>query len=100
MHDKGAAGMTRAFDPYHRWLAIPPEEQPPNHYRLLGLPLFEVDPDVVETAADRQMAHLRTFQGGANGAFSQKLLNEVAAAKLCLLDASKKAVYDEACVAH
>ena len=26
------------FDPYHRWLGIPPEEQPADHYRLLGIP--------------------------------------------------------------
>ena len=25
------------FDPYYSWLAIPPEDQPPNHYQLLGL---------------------------------------------------------------
>jgi hypothetical protein len=25
------------FDPYHVWLGIPPHEQPPNHYRLLGI---------------------------------------------------------------
>ena len=24
-------------DPYYRWLAIPPAQQPANHYRLLGL---------------------------------------------------------------
>ena len=41
-----------AFDPYHKWLAIPPEEQPPNHYRLLGFPQFEFDADVIEGAAE------------------------------------------------
>lgn len=29
------------FDPYHKWLGIPPEEQPPHYYRLLGIKLFE-----------------------------------------------------------
>ena len=33
------------FDPYRKWLGIPPKDQPPNHYRLLGLELFETDPD-------------------------------------------------------
>ena len=46
-----------SFDPYHKWLAIPPEEQPPNHYRLLGVSPFESDPDVIENAADQRMAH-------------------------------------------
>ncbi len=25
------------FDPYYRWLSIPREEQPADHYRLLGI---------------------------------------------------------------
>jgi hypothetical protein len=86
--------MNRSFDPFYRWLGIPPEEQPPNHYRLLGIQLFEGDPGVVETAADRQMAHLRTFQTGSHADLSQQLLNQVAAARICLLNAEKKTAYD------
>ena len=37
----------------------------------------------------------RTFQAGKYGAISQKLLNEVATAKVCLLNRAKKAAYDE-----
>jgi hypothetical protein len=84
------------FDPYHQWLGIPPEEQPPNHYRLLGIQLFEQNREVIQNTADRQMAHLRSFQSGPRAAQSQKLLNEVAAAKLCLLSPDKKAAYDAA----
>ena len=83
-----------AFDPYHVWLGIAPRDQPPNHYRLLSVDLFEADPEVIGHAADRQMAHLRTFQAGKHGALSQKILNEVAAAKICLLNSQKKAAYD------
>ena len=88
--------MSRSFDPYYRWLGIPPEEQPPHHYRLLGIQPFENDPGVIETAADRQMAHLRTFQTGPQAEWSQTLLNQVAAAKICLLNRTKKAAYDVA----
>lgn len=87
--------MTDSFDPYHKWLGIPPKEQPPNRYRLLGLALFEADPDVIESAADQRMAHVRTFQAGSHSALSQKLLNELAEAKLCLLKPEKKQQYDE-----
>jgi hypothetical protein len=87
--------MAQAFDPYYKWLGIPPQEQPPNHYRLLALRAFEDDPDVIESAADQRMAHLRTFQGGQYAALSQKLLNEVATAKVCLLNAQKRARYDQ-----
>ena len=87
--------MQEEFDPYHKWLGIPPEEQPANHYRLLAINLFEADLDVIESAADQRMAHLRTYQAGKYSALSQKLLNEVAMAKVCLLNAQKKLPYDE-----
>lgn len=82
------------FDPYRIWLGIPPDEQPPNHYRLLGVGLFEADPDVISNAADRQMVHLRSFQSGKHGSLSQKLLNEISTARVCLLDTRKKGEYD------
>ncbi len=86
--------MSKSFDPYYQWLGIPPHEQPPDYYRLLGLAPFEGNPDVIESAADRQMAHVRTHQSGKYGEQSQKLLNEIAAAKLCLLSPEKKAAYN------
>jgi hypothetical protein len=82
------------FDPYHEWLGIPANEQPPSHCRLLAIQVFEESPTVTENAADRQMAHLRTFQTGQHSAYSQKLLNEVATAKICLLRPEKKTAYD------
>lgn len=87
--------MAGPFDPYHKWLGIPSWEQPANHYRLLGLTLFESDADVIETAGDQRMAHLRTFQVGAHAADCQKLLNELAAARLCLLTPERKSAYDD-----
>ena len=84
-----------SFDPYHVWLSIPPNEQPPNHYRLLGIPLYEANLDVIESAADRQMQYLRTFQSGPNSVASQRLLNEVSTAKICLLTPAKKQQYDQ-----
>ena len=86
--------MTEPFDPYYQWLGIPAKDQPPNHYRLLGLDDFESNPDVIEAAADRQMAHVRTYQTGQHSNLSQKVLNEVAAARVCLLNPEKKADYD------
>jgi len=87
--------MSSQFDPYHRWLGIPPEKQPPNHYVLLAIEPFENNPDVIETAADQRMVHLRTYQAGRHAAAAQKLLNEVAAARVCLLNPTSKAEYDE-----
>jgi hypothetical protein len=87
--------MSAAFDPYHKWLGIPPAEQPPHHYRLLGLALFEHDADVIEIAADQRMALLRSFHTGPHSDLSQRLLNEVAAARLCLLKPDRRERYDE-----
>jgi hypothetical protein len=87
--------MSDQFDPYYSWLTILPKDQPPNHYRLLGVELFEENPGVIQTAAEQRMVYLRTFQIGKHAADSQRLLNEVAAAKVCLSNAAKKAAYDE-----
>lgn len=86
--------MPEAFDGYRKWLGIPPKDQPPNHYRLLGIERFEDDPDVIDAAADQRMAHVRTYQTGKNSALSQKILNELSAARICLLDPQKKVSYD------
>ena len=51
--------MSEEFDPYYAWLGIPPKAQPPNHYRLLGVELFETNLDVIESAAFRQMGQLQ-----------------------------------------
>ena len=87
--------MPEAFDPYHRWLGVSPAEQPANHYRLLGIPLLETDAEVIQDAAERQMAHAGTYQLGPNSALSQRILNELAAAKACLLNPPEKAQYHE-----
>jgi hypothetical protein len=86
--------MRPAFDPYHKWLGIPPDQQPPDYYRLLAIEPFESDPDVIQAAADQRMAHLRNYQTGPHSDLSQRLLNEVASARVCLLNAAKKAAYD------
>ena len=82
------------FDPYYKWLAIPPEEQPPNHYRLLGLPIYEADLDVIEGAAEQRIIYMRTFQSGPNAELAERLLNEISAARICLLTPVDKVAYD------
>ena len=91
---KGLSAMPEPFNPYHEWLGISAGKGRPHHYQLLGIPLFEDAANVISNAADRQMAHLRTFQAGPRADDSQRLLNEVAAAKVCLLNPDRKAAYD------
>jgi hypothetical protein len=86
--------MPQRFDPYHKWLGIPAEEQPASHYRLLGIPLYEPDQEVIASAAVQRMNWLRTFQSGANGADAKRLLAELAQAWACLLNPQRKQDYD------
>jgi len=83
------------LDPYWKWLGIPPDRQPADHYALLGISRFETDEDVIENAAVRQMNHVRSFQGGQHVALSQQLLNELSTARLCLLNDEQKRDYDQ-----
>lgn len=87
--------MSEKFDAYYKWLGIPPKDQPPHHYKLLGIELYEDNPEVIEASAERQATYLHEVSAGPNVKESQKLLNEIAAARLCLLDPEKKASYDE-----
>lgn len=85
---------TPSFDPYHKWLGIRDYQRAPNHYRLLGLELFENDEEVIRDAASRQLAHLRGYRVGALKEHAQRLLDEVLQARQILLDVEQKAAYD------
>ena len=82
------------FNPYRVWLGIPANKLPADYYSLLGLEKYESDPDVIESAADKVMAFVKTFQSGKYSKQSQQLLNEIAAARVCLLNEKAKAEYD------
>jgi hypothetical protein len=86
--------MVDMFDAYHKWLGIVSSQQPATHYRLLGIESFESDADVIEAAANQRMSYLQNFTTGPHVATAQKILNEIAAARRCLLNAGKKAAYD------
>jgi hypothetical protein len=75
-------------------LGIPPRDQPPHHYRLLGIELYEGDPEVIEAAAERHSTYLQAVASGPQVAESQRLLNEISAARRCLLTAAQKSAYD------
>src|SRR5688572_6569046 len=87
--------MADDFDPYYTWLGIPPEEQPPDHYRLLGVRRYESNGDVITNAMDQRMHYLRSLQVGKRSALSQRILNEVSSASIVLLDPAKRAEYDQ-----
>jgi len=66
-----------------------------SHYRFFGLEDFVADPDAIESAADRTMAHLKTFSNSDHAELAQQLLNRAAQIRTILLHAQKKAAYDQ-----
>jgi hypothetical protein len=86
--------MVQTFDPYQKWLGISAKDQPPNHYRLLGIDLFETDLDAIANVADQRRLYVCGFQTGENSALAQRILDEIVVARECLLNPQKKAEYD------
>ena len=88
------------FDPYHKWLGISKTARSVSKYRLLGIDDFEDDTDVITAASDRQAIYLKTLQAGEHSELVAQLLNEVAQARVTLLNAFQKSVYDEQLSKH
>ena len=82
------------IDVYKDWLGITEKARPLNHYQLLRLKQFEDDAGKVRDNYRKMNAHVRKYAAGEYGPLSQKLLNELAKAMLCLTDARRKAEYD------
>jgi len=74
------------FDPYRDLLNINSPDRPPNHYHMLGLSLFESDRQKIDDAAGERMAMLQELANSEHMDASQQLLNEVSAARRCLLN--------------
>jgi len=83
-----------SFDPYREWLGIQDGPRPPDHYKLLGLSPGESDPQVIAHAADVQMAKIRRIRPGAHLAEWGRLLDQINAVKVCLLNPVSKGAYD------
>jgi len=88
-----------ADDLYNELLGIPPGPRPPNHYVILGLPLFEAEPHVIHEAVLRQISELKRYvlhPDPERMRRVQDLLNEVARAGTTLEDPTTKGPYDVA----
>ena len=86
--------VQESFDPYAVFLGFPQGQPPKNYYELLGLPLFESDPEKITRAVDALRGQVRHIRPGPYLAQWQQLLDELTAAKLCLLDPVAKSAYD------
>lgn len=82
-------------NPYTKFLLLPENLSHPNHYELLGLPLFSDDPQEIRKAAAGQNQKLMRWQN-ADQVYGQvkKVQAEVATAMVVLLSPEKKSEYD------
>ena len=85
----------QSIDPYHKWLGIPKSQQPATLYRLLGIELYESDPEVIAAAASRQVAYLHQLTSGPHRRQIQKLMNDIARARRTLIDEASREKYDQ-----
>lgn len=86
--------MGQSFDPYAQWLGIPADEQPPDHYRLLGLPRFAGSRETIAKAVEARVALLQEYRTGPQAEAAARMAAEIVAAGTCLLDPERKTEYD------
>jgi hypothetical protein len=86
--------MANHFDPYRAWLGIASKGRPPDHYQLLGLQPFESDPRTITVTAEAQMDRVKPFLEGTHAQEARRLLDEIFAARNCLLRLESKTRYD------
>ena len=87
--------MPIEFDPYFTWLGIQNTERPLDHYALLGLTRFESSEKLIDQHSVQRIELLQDIATGSEQVeLSQQILNEISAARICLLDQRKRAKYD------
>lgn len=85
---------SQPFDPYHKWLGIPPDQQPPNHYQLLRIDLFETDTAIIEHTYNKELEFLEARKEGKHASDAERLWDDLEEAHRCLTNAPEKAAYD------
>ncbi|MEX2213488.1 MAG: WD40 repeat domain-containing protein [Phycisphaeraceae bacterium] len=86
-----------AQDRYTQWLKLPVGERPPDHYTLLGLLHFCEDSERIEQASHERLERLDRYAlspDAASRADCQRMMNEVAQARVVLKDAGRRFAYD------
>jgi len=80
-------------DPYLWLLGISPTEER-THYRLLDIPNFESDLDVIEVGRNRRNASLRQIKDGPYLKDAERIKEEIAKSFRLLCNQEEKATYD------
>ena len=80
---------------YHEWLGIPLRDEKPNHYEILGIPLFETNRNVISNGAARRISFLQTMVASEYAELAQEIQKEVSQAKLCLMREETREKYQD-----
>ncbi len=82
------------FDPYEQWLGIPPAQQPPSFYALLGVRAFETSDAKIHEAANARLQLVRAQAAGEHADAARRIESEIAFAVQVLGVPKSKAAYD------
>ena len=83
-----------AFNRYHKWLGISPKIKRPSYYQLLGVDFDEEDIEVIQSAAEKQRAHVQQFEQGSHHDEAAQLISELDDAELTLLSPNLRKNYN------
>jgi hypothetical protein len=86
-----------ARDLYSEWLGIEGGPRPPDHYALLGIERFCDDPDLIDTVAHQRLDLLDKYSlagSRENRNACQEIMNEVARARVVLMNAERRSLYN------
>src|SRR3990172_6725775 len=86
--------MAEPLDVYRDWLGIADAARPLNDYQLLRKKKLEDNVEKIRAHYRKLSTQVRKYATGKYAAESQKLLNELAKAMLCLTDLQRKREYD------
>ena len=88
--------VSEPFDPYRDWLGIDSQGNAVDHYRILSVPRFEGDPRKILAAVNAAVARLEKIDPASYPLERLRLMDELQAAKRCLLNPAAKSQYDAA----
>lgn len=85
------------IDPYTQFLGLPPGPRPPSYYELLGLEMFCSHHERINQAVRKQFRIIKPFQDHPERRSRetiQDIMNEIATARVVLVDPERKEDYD------
>jgi hypothetical protein len=79
-----------------KWFRRTAKASSPDHYQLLGIKRFEADPKRILQVINQKVEFLHEVSGHQDYTeHAQRLLNQIAKAKICLTNAKQKSSYDQ-----